>query len=182
VSGACPPCASGRPPWLTCAPAPRSMWGAPEHLSSSIPSLSTHPHLPLCPCSRAHATVVVVAIAELAKLHATASLSLPVLDSSRHHLRLLLLHALRVSARPKPTGAVWPWEPPLRCHRRQPQLSHLGLPWATPSSSASAHKPPWVSPPLGRHRHCSFLRECGRYLHCRPKQSSMPKRSWVTSS
>jgi hypothetical protein len=35
-----------------------------------------------------------------------------VLDSSRHHLRLLLLHALRVSARPEPTRAVRPWEPP----------------------------------------------------------------------
>jgi hypothetical protein len=182
VSGACPPCASGRPPWATRAPAPRSMWGAPEHLPSSIPSLSTHPHLPLRPCSRAHATVAVAAIAELAKLHATASLSLPVLDSSRHDLRLLLLHALRVSAGPEPTGAVRPWEPPLWRRRRQPRLGHLGLPWAGPSSFAGARKPPWASPPLGRHRHCCFSRECGRYRHCRPKQSSTTKWSWVTSS
>jgi hypothetical protein len=67
--------------------------------------------------ARAHATMAVAAIAEPAKLHAIESLSLPVLDSSRHHLHLLLLHALRVLAGPEPTGAVWPWEPPLR-HRR----------------------------------------------------------------
>jgi hypothetical protein len=183
VLGACPPCASGRLPWPTRAPAPRSMWGAPEHLPSSIPSLFTHPHLPLRPCSRAHATVVVAAIAEPAKLHATASLSLPVLESSRHHLRLLLLHALRVSARPEPTGAVRPWEfPPLRRRRRQTRLGHLGLPWAGSSTSTGTRKPPWVFPPLGRHRHCSFSHECGRYRHCRPKQSSMAKRPWITSS
>jgi hypothetical protein len=90
--------------------------------------------------ARAHATMVVAAIAEPAKLHATASLSLSVLNSSHHHLRHAMPRAQRSfpgldrRRRPLPPGR----------HRRRRLLSwprHHRPPWAELGAPTRTRRP-----------------------------------------
>jgi hypothetical protein len=98
-----------------------------------------------------HGGAPLAAIAELVKLHATASLSLSMLNEWHHHLR----HAMPRAPHPFP-GRDRRWRPlspgRRRCHRLLSWLCPHRPPWTEPGTPARARRPPGARAALNRRR------------------------------